>query len=114
MGNLVSQGDIEGDYKRFCEELVANDPKNKSGCFHWGPPLKTEQFDHFTGCLSKNNCLNRLNKMQLIYIRAHCGGGGAVAAVAVGSRGRARRLRLELAHRQPRDQRLHPRHARSR
>lgn len=60
MGNLVS-ADIEGGFNRFCEELVANDPKHKSGCFHWAsPPLKKEQLEHFKGCLSKNNCLKRL------------------------------------------------------
>lgn len=60
MGNLVS-ADVEGGYKRVCEELIANDVKNESGTLHWAsPPLKQEQFTHFNECLSKNNCLKRL------------------------------------------------------
>lgn len=60
MGNLVSQ-DVEGNYKKFCKELLENDPKNKSGCLHWAtPPFQMEQLSHFIECLEKNNCLKRL------------------------------------------------------
>jgi len=61
MGNLVSH-DVEGAYKKVCQDLLDNDPEtNTDGCLHWAsPPLQKEQLEHFMECLGKNTSLKRL------------------------------------------------------